>query len=323
MSEESIARLLAGNRRALARVLTEVENCTPAGREALRRLFPRTGQAHIIGLTGAPGSGKSTLVGALAREFRARGKRVGIVAVDPSSSVTRGAILGDRIRMQQLAADPDVFVRSLATRGGAGGIAAATGDVVAVLDAAGYEVVLIETVGAGQDEVAIAATAQTTVVLTTPGAGDDIQALKAGILEIADILVLNKADFPRAAAWLAQLQAVFALGGRLSDRELPVLATVATKHEGVPALADALEEHRRYLEASGRFQADRRLRMRHYVLALAQMVWMDRLLVRIEENERVDELLDAVTRGDLDPYGAAERLVAEVVAAADWQPVRE
>ena len=191
---ELVERLLAGDRRALARVISYVEDATAEGHEALRLLYPRTGRAHTIGITGSAGSGKSTLVGALTRELRSRGRTVGIVAVDPSSAFTQGALLGDRIRMQELTADREVFVRSMASRGFVGGLAVNTSEVVAVLDAAGKDVVLIETVGAGQDEIEIAGAAQTTVVVNTPGGGDEIQTMKAGLLEVADVLVVNKAD---------------------------------------------------------------------------------------------------------------------------------
>src|SRR3990172_9234367 len=191
-----VADLLAGSRRALARVITLVENRAPGTAEALALLYPHTGRAYLVGITGAPGTGKSTVVNALARTLRAQGRTVGIVAVDPTSPFSGGAVLGDRIRMIDLAGDPGVFIRSMAPRGSLGGLAAATSDVVRVLDAAGFDDVLIETVGAGQSEVDIARTATTTIVVDAPGMGDEVQAIKAGILEIADILVVNKADRP-------------------------------------------------------------------------------------------------------------------------------
>ena len=206
-----VERFFAGERRALSRILTRVENGTPAGRDHLRRLFPRSGRAHTIGMTGSAGSGKSSLTGALAGELRKRGHQVGIIAVDPSSPFTQGAILGDRIRMQDLVLDEGVFVRSMATRGALGGLAPAIDDVVAVMDAFGFPYVFIETVGAGQDEVEIAGTALTTVLVNNPGTGDDIQALKAGIIEIADVLVVNKADRPGADILVSQLKALLAL----------------------------------------------------------------------------------------------------------------
>ena len=308
MVQELVEQVLAGDRRALSRVISYVENDVPEGHEALRLLYPRTGRAHTVGVTGHSGSGKSTLVGALARAFRARGRTVGIVAVDPSSPFTHGALLGDRIRMQDLTSDRDVFLRSMATRGSLGGLAASTAQVVAVLDAAGKDMVFVETVGAGQDEVEIAGAAQTTLVISTPGLGDEIQAIKAGILEIADILVVNKADQPRADVLVRQLEALASLApGR--QRHSPVLKTVATTGQGVKEVADAIEGHRRYLEASGELARFRQAQARHQVLALARHHLLARVLRATEENGRLSELVAAVAEGGLDPYTAARQLI--------------
>jgi LAO/AO transport system kinase len=306
--EALVQQVLAGGRRALARVISLVENGDPAGREALRLLYPHTGSAHTVGLTGGSGSGKSTLAGALAQEFRRRARSVGIVAVDPSSPFTHGALLGDRIRMQELTSDPEIFLRSMATRGSLGGLAAATAQVVAVLDAAGKDVVIIETVGAGQDEVEVAGAAETTVVVNTPGTGDDVQALKAGILEIADILVVNKADQPRADILVQQLQALVSRAGD-DERGIPVLKTVATTGDGVLELADAIDEHRQYLRESGRLERHRQAQARRQVLALARHELLARVLRATEENGQLDELVGAVAQRDLDPYSAARRLI--------------
>ena len=269
MTSESAQRVLDGDRRALTRVLTWVENGYPEAREALRDLFPKSGHAHIVGITGPTGSGKSTLVGALAREYRKLGRSVGIVTVDPTSPFSHGALLGDRIRMQDLTSDPEVFIRSMATRGALGGLAAATNDVVTVLDACGKDMVLVETVGAGQDEVEIADTAHTTIVISIPGAGDDMQAIKAGILEIADILVINKADLPTAESVFKQLHIFMALD-RNEGWQVPILKTTAHKNEGVPALLETIDKHRTYLESSGRLEQMRRQRARRQLLAVAQ-----------------------------------------------------
>ena len=308
MVRELVEGVLAGDRRALSRVISYVENDLPEGHEALRLLYPHTGHAHTVGVTGHSGSGKSTLAGALAREFRARGRKLGIVAVDPSSPFTHGALLGDRIRMQDLTSDREVFLRSMATRGSLGGLATSTAQVVAVLDAAGKDLVLIETVGAGQDEVEIAGSAQTTVVVSTPGLGDEIQAIKAGILEIADILVVNKADQPRANVLVSQLEALASFApGR--QRRSPVLKTVATSGQGIPELADAIEEHRRYLEESGELAKHRQAQARHQVLALARHQLLGRVLRTTEENGRLAELVVAVAERGLDPYTAARQLI--------------
>jgi LAO/AO transport system kinase len=305
---ELAERLQNGDRRALARAVTLVENGDPKGREALAAVYGKTGRAHIVGITGAGGAGKSTLTNALALEWRKRGKTVGVVAVDPSSPFTRGAILGDRIRMQELSKDPEVFVRSMATRGELGGLAAMTADVVAVLDAFGKDVVIVETVGAGQDEVEVASMAETTVVVLTPAAGDDVQAMKAGIMEVADVLVVNKADLPNADALLGQLTTAVSQASR-GKLETKVLATVAAKKEGIVELTDAIEEHRERLERSGERERLRADRARRHTLARAR----ERLLADALAGPRADGSLDAlvasVAARDLDPYAAVERLL--------------
>jgi LAO/AO transport system kinase len=301
-------RLLKGDRWALTRVLTHVENRYAEGRDELRDLYSHSGRAHIVGITGPTGSGKSTLTGALAREYRKRGSTVGIVAVDPTSPFSHGAILGDRIRMQDLTADPGVFIRSMATRGAMGGLAAATSDVVTVLDAAGKDVVLVETVGAGQDEIDIADTAHTTVVINIPGAGDDMQAIKAGILEIADILVVNKADHPAAESVFKQLH-IFTDLQRQEGWDVPILKTVAHKEQGITELFDAVQKHRNYLSESGRLKDLRRHRARRQLLVIAQTMLLERA-VSASGGELVDELVDAIAAHELDPHSAAERLIA-------------
>jgi LAO/AO transport system kinase len=289
-------------------VLTWVENGYPEGREALRELYPCTGKAHIIGITGPTGSGKSTLLGAMAREYRRRGCSVGIVAVDPTSPFTHGAILGDRIRMQDLTSDPEVFIRSMATRGALGGLAAATGDLVNVLDAAGKDVVLVETVGAGQDDVEIADTAHTTVVINIPGAGDDMQAIKAGILEIADVLVVNKADQPGAESVFKQLH-IFTDLQRNEGWNVPILKTVAHKEEGIAELLDALGQHRQYLKQSGRLEEMRLKRAKRQLLAVAQQILLARAVDGKAGASRVEELTRAIAAREIDPHTAAERLI--------------
>jgi len=308
--DQLVERFLKGDRRALARVVTRVENQTDEGREYLRALFPHGGRAHTIGVTGGAGSGKSTLVGALAAEYRRRGKRVGIVAVDPSSPFTYGAILGDRIRMQDLALDEGVFMRSMASRGAIGGLAPTIDDVVAVLDAFGFDFILIETVGAGQDEVEIAGTALTTVLVNNPGTGDDIQALKAGIIEIADVLVVNKADHPGADVLVSQLQALLSLAPAGSRRP-PIIKTTAVKGEGMEALAEAIDAHRQELESSGQLEEQRAIDARHQVLGIARAILLERIRVSTSDEE-LDALVRRVAARDLDPHSAAEALVASV-----------
>ena len=304
-----VAGLREGNRRALARVLTEVENGSPAGREALRQLFAGTGRAHTIGITGSPGSGKSTVTNMLAKAYRAQDKTVAIVAVDPSSPFTQGAILGDRVRMQDLSGDPGVFIRSLASRGALGGLSHATLDVVAVLDASGRDVILIETVGAGQDEVEIAGAAQTTVLINTPGAGDDIQAMKAGIMEIADVLCVNKADHPGVDVLVGQLRALLSLGGE-RDWEPPIVRTIATQDDGAGDLVDAIAAHHDHLAGSGALAARERDRLRRQVVALARAQLMAGLLRDEGAESRLPQLLDEVAARRLDPHSAAAAWIA-------------
>jgi LAO/AO transport system kinase len=305
-----IERFLAGERRALARVISRVENGTPEGRDYVRQLYSRSMVSHTVGVTGSAGSGKSTLAGALAAEFRNRGKTIGIIAVDPSSPFTHGAILGDRIRMQDLALDPGVFVRSMAGRGALGGLAPAINDVVAVVAAFGFDYVMIETVGAGQDEVEIAGTATTTILVNNPGTGDDIQAMKAGILEIADVLVVNKADHAGADTLASQLRALLSLAPP-SERRPEIIKTIATKGEGMVELADAVVAHRAWLVESGRESQRRESNARHQLLATAQAILLERIAARTEQRS-LDDLVRRVAEREIDPHTAAEELVASL-----------
>lgn len=272
-------------------------------------LFPHTGHAHLIGVTGPPGSGKSTLVNALTQQIRELGRTAGIIAVDPSSPFTGGALLGDRVRMRDLAGDPGVFVRSMATRGSLGGLAQATNDVVKVLDAAGFDVVLIETVGAGQSEVEIARTAYTTVVLEAPGMGDEVQALKAGLMEIADILVVNKADRPGAARTARALEMVIDRNAaRDADAwQPPILQTIALDGSGVPELLRAIDEHRRHLCATGLLAERERRRVEKELVGVLERELLDRLVSRLGR-ERLDRWIDRVVAREVDVYSVASRL---------------
>ncbi|MEO9254234.1 MAG: methylmalonyl Co-A mutase-associated GTPase MeaB [Tepidiformaceae bacterium] len=309
--DDLVERFLNGERRALARIITRVEGETPEGREYLRQIFPHSGKTHLIGITGGAGSGKSTLTSALTAEYRRRGKTVGIVAVDPSSPFTHGAILGDRIRMQEHALDAGVYVRSMAGRGALGGLAPSINAVVSVMDAFGFDYVLIETVGAGQDEVEIAGTALTTILVNNPGTGDDIQALKAGIIEIADILVVNKADHPGADILVSQLRALLSLSPK-GQRHPPILKTTATKGEGMGELADAIDEHYEHLKSSGALMQQRAIDARHQVLSIARSILLERIRQSTSEAE-LDALVNRVAARELDPHSAAEELSANVL----------
>jgi len=306
--------IAAGDRRAIARGISLVESQAPAARELLAVLFPRAGRAHIVGITGAPGVGKSTLVNALAQEYRRRGARVGSIAVDPSTPFSGGAFLGDRIRMRDLAGDPGVFVRSMASRGCLGGLARATADAITVLDAAGFETILVETVGAGQAEVEIAQAAHTVVVVLSPGMGDDIQAINAGLLEIADILVVNKSDQDGADQAAAVLEAMLNLApprvGPSGDAwKPPVLKVIAPQSVGIAPLAQALEEHAAHLERSGQGrQNDQARSAREHHHALREALW-ERFLA--QARNALEATVQRVRDRQIDPYTAAEQLLRD------------
>jgi LAO/AO transport system kinase len=302
----------AGDRRALARLLTAVENHTAVAEQAMRILYPIAGGAHLVGITGPPGAGKSTLAAALIAELRTAGRTVAVVAVDPSSPITGGALLGDRVRMQSYASDDGVFIRSMASRGHAGGLAATSTTAASVFDAAGFDIVLLETVGTGQSEVEVAAAADTTVVLEAPEMGDEVQAIKAGLLEVADIVVVNKGDRPGAQRTAAQLRAMLAPAGNTgrgpSGRRPEVLITTAMTGDGVPELLAALDRHRAAGSADDA-PAARRARAAAQVRAvLVERLW-DRLASPALAGE-TDAVLDAVARHDADPYAAADALLA-------------
>jgi LAO/AO transport system kinase len=327
-----VSSVLSGDRLALARLLTQVENDSPEGRAALVELFPRTGRAHLIGVTGAPGTGKSSLVNQLALHYRRRGeKRVAVVAVDPSSPFTGGAVLGDRVRMRDLAGDPGVFIRSMASRGSLGGLAQATASLAQVFDAAGYEVVMIETVGAGQSEVDIAKLAHTTIVVEAPGLGDDIQAIKAGILEIADIIVVNKADRPGAENTEKSLRSMLDLAhpvrhafqhhGRTEIVDAPVTAksesamwiapiqrTVSTEGAGIPELAEWIAKHLAHLRQSGDWAARERARLEVELEALVREALVSRFRESLPK-KRYDEMIERVVARSISPWEAARLLL--------------
>ena len=303
---DELDKARAGDVRALARLLSLVEDESPQVRIVIRELLPATGGARIIGLTGAPGVGKSTVTSALVGAFRAAGHRVAVLAIDPTSPFTGGALLGDRVRMQEHAADEAVFIRSMASRGHLGGLAASTPQAIRVLDAAGFELIIIETVGVGQAEVAIASLADSVVVLLAPGMGDAIQAAKAGILEVADLFVVNKADKPDAQLVVRDLRNMIALADLAEgDWKPPIVTSVAVKNEGIQELVHRLNQHWSWLNGAGELKHRRLARAREEITALAFASLRDRLAAG-----GVDELAARVADGTLDPFQAAEDVLS-------------
>ena len=312
---ELVTKALSGNRYALARLISCIEDGGADARASLSALYPHTGQAHVVGVTGAPGTGKSTLVNELTKALRAQDTTVGIVAVDPSSPFTGGALLGDRVRMRDLAGDPGVFIRSMATRGSLGGLARATADVVKVLDAAGFAVVMVETVGAGQAEVEIARTAHTTVVVEAPGMGDEVQALKAGLLEIADVLVVNKADRPGAAQAARALEMVISRNTSRPHSEVgeniwrpPILKTIALDGSGVPEVLEAVAAHREHLRASGTWAARERARIETELRNVLRQELLERAVERVGE-EQLQAWVERVAAREVDVYTAVQDIL--------------
>jgi LAO/AO transport system kinase len=305
-----LAKARAGDVRALARLLSLVEDESPQVRSVIKDLLPDTGGARIIGLTGSPGVGKSTVTGALLRAFRAAGRTVAVLAVDPSSPFSGGALLGDRIRMQEHATDDQVFIRSMASRGHLGGLAASTPQAIRVLDAAGFDLIIIETVGVGQAEVAIASLADSVVVLLAPGMGDAIQAAKAGILEVADLFVVNKADKPDAQQVVRDLRNMIALADRVQGDangwKPPIVTTVAVQGEGIDELVSRLDQHWSWLNSTGELKSRRQARAREELTALAFAALRGRLAA-----SRLDELASRVADGTLDPFQAADELLSQ------------
>ncbi|MBV8431567.1 MAG: methylmalonyl Co-A mutase-associated GTPase MeaB [Solirubrobacterales bacterium] len=313
-TEQTLAeRLLAGDKRALARAISLVENDDPEGWALVREVYPQTGRAAVMGFTGPPGVGKSTLLGALTKLERERGRTVAVLSIDPSSPFTRGALLGDRIRLSDHFLDPGVFIRSMATRGALGGLSEATLQAALLMDASGRDVVLLETVGVGQAEVDIIDHADTVVLVLMPGSGDSIQALKAGVMEIPDLIVVNKADHPLTDTMVREIKGVLALGPR-GDWEVPVIRTEAVRGLGIEELADKLDEHRAFIEAEGTLSERRRRNLMNEVLAIATYRMRRDLEESVREDPEVQELLDRVVSRELDPASAAKTVLEHEAA---------
>jgi LAO/AO transport system kinase len=304
-AEQSLAqRLLAGDKRALARAISLVENDDPAGWALVREVYPHTGRAAIIGFTGPPGVGKSTLMGALTKLERERGRSVAVLSIDPSSPFTHGALLGDRIRLVDHFLDPGVFIRSMANRGALGGLSEAALQAALLMDASGRDVVLLETVGVGQAEVDVIDHADTVVLALMPGSGDSIQALKAGVMEIPDVIVVNKADHPLTDTMVREIRGVLALGPR-AGWQVPIIRTESVRGEGVGELADKLAEHRDYIQAEGTLSERRRRNLMNEVLSIATFRMRRELEASVRDDRHVQELLDKVVARELDPASAA------------------
>jgi LAO/AO transport system kinase len=306
---ESLAeRLLRGDKRALARAITLIENGDPAGWELVREVFPNTGRARIVGLTGPPGVGKSTLIGSLTKELREADREVGVLSIDPSSPFTRGALLGDRIRLSDHFLDPGVFIRSMASRGALGGLAEAALQAALVMDASGKDDILLETVGVGQAEIDVVDHADTVVLVLMPGSGDSIQALKAGVMEIPDVIVINKADHPLTDTMEREVRTVLSLGPS-GTWKVPVLRTEAARGEGVAELREQIDEHRRHIEAEGTLVERRERNLRNEVLGLAAARLRRELEASAGADPEVEELLGRVVRRETDPASAARELL--------------
>jgi len=311
--KDIVSGVLNGDQHSIARLITLAENNDPNAMGAMKKIHPHTGNAHVIGITGVMGSGKSTLISELTRLYRKQGKSVGIIAIDPTSPFSGGALLGDRVRMMELASDDKVFIRSMGTRGMLGGLASAVYDVVEILDASGKDIVIVETVGVGQAEVDVIKIADTTLVIVVPGLGDSIQTLKAGVMEIADIYVVNKADHSGVNQTVAEVESLVDISCSDKDRKTPVLQTVAKKGEGISELVGEIENHFRHLEKTKEFEKQRRLRYEAELVEIIRKRLMNFIFDESTFKEKIEKLLDQISRKEVDPYTAAEEILSKIL----------
>jgi len=305
-------KVLKGDTRSIARLITLVENDSSDAVEVMKKIHKHTGKAHVIGVTGVMGSGKSSLIFELASEYRKEGKTVGIIAIDPTSPFTGGALLGDRIRMTELSTDPGVFIRSMGTRGMIGGLTSSLYDVVEILDAAGMNVILVETVGVGQDEVDIVKIADTTLVVLVPGLGDTVQTIKAGLMEIADIFVVNKADKPGVEQVVAEVESMLDLACHI-ERRTPIVSTSTKEKKGIPLLVQKIAEHQEYLKKSKVFETRRRQRYEAELIEIIRKRLMDFIFDEKKLKGKVDSCIDQISKKELDPYSAADEILGTML----------
>lgn len=306
-------KVLNGDPRSIARIITLSENNDQVATNAMKEIHKKTGNAHVIGITGVMGSGKSTLICELTRIFRKQGKTVGIIAIDPTSPFSGGALLGDRVRMMELAMDEGVFIRSMGTRGMLGGLTSAVYDVVEILDASGKDVVIVETVGVGQAEVDIIKIADTTLVVVVPGLGDSIQTLKAGVMEIADIYVVNKADRDGVEQTIAEVESLVDITCSEKDRKTPVTPTVAKESKGIKDLLKEIDEHKKYLKNTNKFEKQRRLRYEAELVEIIRKRLMNFIFDESTFKEKIEELINKISKKELDPYTASEEILNKIL----------
>lgn len=310
MNRDIVSQILEGNPRAIARMITLVENHSKEAPSFMKEIHGYTGSAHVIGITGVMGSGKSTLITELTRLYRKDGKKIGIIAIDPTSPFSGGALLGDRVRMTELILDKDVFIRSMGTRGMLGGLAGAVYDVVEILDASGKDIILVETVGVGQAEVDIMKISDTTIVVTVPGLGDSIQAMKAGVMEIADIYVVNKADRPGVEQTIMEIENLVELS---NNKNIPIIKTTAKTGEGISKLIEAIDEHQNYLEKNSKLKEKRKIRYETELIEIIRNHLLNMIYDESIVKQKIDTIVDKILSKETDPYTAAEEIMGRIL----------